>query len=70
MAVIVLFRKDIKELIISFFDSIYKLYQGENILNIFKNNSSSKLAWFLVISTIPAAIIGYTFRSYFEILFS
>ena len=70
LAVIVLFRKDIKELVISFFDSIYKLSQGENILNIFKNNSSSKLAWFLVISTIPAAIIGYTFSSYFEILFS
>ena len=70
VAVIVLFRKDIKELVISFFDSIYKLSHGENILNIFKNNSSSKLAWFLVISTIPAAIIGYTFSSYFEILFS
>jgi len=69
VAVIVLFRKDIKELVISFFDSIYKLSHGENILNIFKNNLSSKLAWFLVISTIPAVIIGYTFSSYFEILF-
>lgn len=69
MAVIVLFRKEIKELVISFFNSIYKLSYGENISNIFKNNSSSKLAWFLVISTIPAAIIGYTFSSYFEILF-
>lgn len=70
VAVIVLFRKDIKELVISFFDSIYKLSHGENISSIFKNNSSSKLAWFLAISTIPAAIIGYTFSSYFEILFS
>jgi undecaprenyl-diphosphatase len=70
VAVIVLFRKDIKELVISFFDSIYKLSHGENILTIFKNNLSSKLAWFLVISTIPAAIIGYSFSSYFEILFS
>ena len=69
LAVILLFRKEIKGLVISFFDSIYKLFQGENISNIFKNNSSSKLAWFLVISTIPAAIIGYTFSSYFEILF-
>ncbi len=69
VAVIVLFRKEIKELVISFFDSIYKLSNGGNISNIFKNNSSSKFAWFLVISTIPAAIIGYTFSSYFEILF-
>jgi undecaprenyl-diphosphatase len=70
VAVIILFKKDIKELVISFFDSIYKLSRGENILNILKNNSSSKFAWFLAISTIPAAIIGYTFSSYFEILFS
>lgn len=70
VAVIVLFRKEIKELVISFFDSIYKLSHGENISNIFKNNSSSKFAWFLVISTMPAAIIGYTFSSYFETLFS
>lgn len=70
VAVIILFRKEIKLLVISFFDSIYKLFQGEKILNIFKNDSSSKLAWFLVISTLPAAIIGYTFSSYFEILFS
>ena len=70
VAVIVLFRKDIKELVISFIGSIYKLSHGENILSIFKNNSSSKFAWFLAISTIPAAIIGYTFSSYFEILFS
>jgi len=70
VAVIVLFKKDIKELVISFFDSVNKMSHGENISNIFKNNSSSKLAWFLAISTIPAAIIGYTFSSYFEMLFS
>ena len=69
LAVIVLFRKDIKKLIISFIRSIYQLSHGENISSIFKNDSSSKLAWFLVISTMPAAIIGYTFDSYFEILF-
>ncbi|MCJ7656693.1 MAG: undecaprenyl-diphosphate phosphatase [Candidatus Atribacteria bacterium] len=68
-AVVILFRKEIKELVISFVDSIYKLSHGEKISNIFKNNSSSKLAWFLAISTMPAAITGYTFSSYFEILF-
>jgi len=70
IAVIVLFRKEIKELVISFFDSIAKIFQGENIVNIFKNNLSSKFAWFLIISTLPAAMIGYTFSSYFETLFS
>ena len=70
VAVVLLFRKEIKELVISFFESIYQLSQGEKISNIFKNNSSSKFAWFLVISTIPAAVIGYTFSTYFEMLFS
>ena len=70
IAVIVLFRKEIKELVISFFDSIKRLFQGENMVNILKNNLSSRLAWFLVISTIPAVMIGYAFSSYFETLFS
>jgi len=70
IAVIVLFRKEIKELVISFFDSFKRLFQGENMVNILKNNLSSRLAWFLVISTIPAAMIGYAFSSYFETLFS
>jgi len=70
LAVIVLFRKEIKELVISFIDSIYKLFQGENISNILKDDLSSKFAWFLIISTIPAAIIGYIFGPYFEVLFN
>ncbi|PIX33497.1 MAG: undecaprenyl-diphosphatase [Candidatus Infernicultor aquiphilus] len=70
LAVIVLFRKEIKELLISFFNSIYKILEGENLSSILKSNSYSKFAWFLIISTIPAAIIGYTLNSYFEILFN
>lgn len=70
IAVIVLFRKDIKNLVISFFKSVYQLSQRKNISDIFKNDSSSKFAWFLGISTIPAAIIGFTFNSYFEMLFA
>lgn len=70
LAVIALFRKEIKELVMSFFNSIYKLFQGEDLSNILKNDSFSKFAWYLIISTIPAAIIGYTFSSYLEILFN
>jgi len=69
LAVIALFRKEIKELVMSFFNSIYKLSQGENLSSILKNDSFSKFAWYLIISSIPAAIIGYAFSSYLEILF-
>ena len=70
LAAIVLFRREIKELLISFLNSIYKILQGKRFSSIFKNNYNSKFAWFLIISTIPAAIIGYTLNSYFEILFN
>jgi undecaprenyl-diphosphatase len=70
LSVIVLFRKEIKELLISFFNSIYKIFQGKCFSSIFKNNYNSKFAWFLLISTVPAVIIGYSFDYYFEMLFS
>ena len=70
LAVVALFKKEVKELVVSFFSSIYKLFQGENLKNIFKNDSFSKFAWYLVISSVPAAIIGYGFNHYFEILFN
>lgn len=70
LAVIALFRKEIKELLISFFNSIYKLFQGEDLSSILKNDSFSKFAWYLIISSLPAALIGFTFSAYLEILFS
>jgi len=70
LAVVTLFRKEIKELVFSFINSIYKLFQGENLSSILRNNSFSKFSWYLIISSIPAAIIGYTFSYYFEILFN
>jgi len=70
LAVIILFKKEIKKLFISFFQSIYKLFKGEKISSILEKDSYSKFAWFLIISSVPAAIIGYNFSSYLEILFN
>ena len=69
LAVIVLFKKEIKEMFISFIQSIYKLFQGKNFSKILKEDRYAKFAWFLVISSVPAALLGYSFDSYVEILF-
>ncbi|MCK5767328.1 MAG: undecaprenyl-diphosphate phosphatase [Candidatus Atribacteria bacterium] len=69
LAVIVLFNHEIKEIIFSFMGSIRAMSQGKKIKNIFKEDPFSKFAWFLIISTIPAAIIGFCFSDYFESLF-
>ena len=69
LAVIVLFNHEIKEIIFSFMASMRAMSQGKKIKNIFKDDPFSKFAWFLIISTIPAAIIGFCFSDYFEALF-
>jgi len=70
LAAIFLFRREIKKLILSFLNSIYEILQGKKLINIFKDNPFSKFAWYLIISSVPAAIIGYTFNSFFEMCFS
>ena len=70
LAAIFLFRREIKKLILSFFGSICEILQGKKITNIFKDNPFSKFAWYLIISSVPAAIIGYTFNSFFEMCFN
>jgi len=70
MAVIILFKKEILKLINSFFNSLKQLSQGEKLSIIFKKNEYSKFSWFLIISTIPAALIGYVFKQYIESLFN
>jgi len=69
LAVIVLFREEIIKLIVAFSGSIKSMFQGKKIKTIFMEDPFSKFAWFLIISTIPAGIIGYAFNEYFESLF-
>lgn len=69
LAVIILFKNDIKKILLSFLYSFKELSHGEKLDKIFKNNPFSKLSWFLIISSIPAAIIGFSLNNYFEALF-
>lgn len=69
LAVIFLFRHDIKTIIISFCKSLKKLYKREIFLEYIRKNPQTKFGWLLFISTMPGALIGYYFRSTFEKLF-
>lgn len=69
LAVVLLFRHDIKTIIISFCKSLNKLYNREIFLEYIRKNPQTKFGWLLLISTIPGALIGYYFNSMFEKLF-
>ena len=70
LAVIAVFREEIKALICSFLRSISRLCSGENFVKTMQEDSHCKFAWFLLISTIPGALIGYFLEEFFENLFS
>ncbi|HOF02871.1 MAG TPA: undecaprenyl-diphosphate phosphatase [Atribacterota bacterium] len=66
LAVVLWFKQELIEIISSFFKSIFKLNNWDNFSNYLKEDSYCKFAWLLVISTIPAALIGYFFQDILE----
>jgi len=69
LAVIFLFRHDLKTIIINFCKSLNKLYSKDLFLTHIKKNPQAKFGWLLFISTVPGALIGYYFNTSFEKLF-
>jgi undecaprenyl-diphosphatase len=69
LAVIFLFRHDIKFIIIDFCKSLKTIYKRKLFLKYINKNPQSKFGWLLLISTIPGALTGYYFESTFEKLF-
>lgn len=69
LAVICLFRKEIKEIIYSFIKSILRLNHWPSFLDYVKKDNNSKYAWLLLLSTIPGALIGYLLQNTIEQMF-
>ena len=69
VAVIGYFIKDIIKIIIGLISSIVDIFRGE-----FKNGLNEdpfkRLAWLVIIGTIPAAVVGLLFEKQFDALFS
>jgi undecaprenyl-diphosphatase len=68
IAVVGYFFKDIIEMIKAFFLSIADIFKGR-FRNGLKENSYKKLAWMIIVGTIPAGIIGVLFDSQIEAIF-
>ena len=69
VAVIAYFWRDIISIIMGLVSSILDIFKG-NFKTGLKEDSSKKLAWLLVIGTIPAALAGILFHKQFDALFS
>ena len=69
VAVISYFFKDIIEMIKAFFGSLVDIFKGK-FKEGFKEDSYKKLAWMVIIGTIPVGIIGILFNSEIEATFN
>lgn len=69
IAVIGYYFKDIIELIKAFLSSIKDIFQ-RNFKKEFKDNEYKRLAWLIIIGTIPVGLIGVLFKSAIESLFN
>lgn len=69
VAIFAYFWNDIINMIKSFFSSLADIPRGQFKKN-FQEDQYKKLAWLVIIGTIPAGIAGILFKSNFESLFS
>jgi len=69
IAVLGYFRKDVVHMIKSFFSSLMDIPRGQFKKGI-KEDQFKKLAWFIIIGTIPAGLAGFLLKDFFESLFS
>ncbi len=63
------FRRDIWAVIKAFFRSLADIPRGGFARGL-RQDLMKRLAWLLIIGTVPAAVLGYIFRKFFEDLFS
>lgn len=62
LAAVFYFRKDLKTYFLAFFAGLKKGKPFES--------DDSRLAWLLILGTIPAALVGYLFKDFFEAIFT
>jgi undecaprenyl-diphosphatase len=68
LAVIVFFWRDLIKIIKSFFLSLADLFRGSFMKNL-KEDPFTRLAWLIIVGSIPAGIFGFLFKTQFESIF-
>ena len=69
IAVFWYFWSDILEMIKAFLSSLAQLRSKELFLQGLRDDPFKRLAWLIVVGTIPTALMGYLFKDFFEGLF-
>jgi undecaprenyl-diphosphatase len=69
IAVVIYYIKDIVKMIEAFVLSILDIFKGEFIEG-FREDPYKKLAWFVIVGTVPAGFIGVLFNSQFKSVFN
>ncbi|MBT3880461.1 MAG: undecaprenyl-diphosphate phosphatase [Candidatus Scalindua sp.] len=70
LAIFGVFYKDIFMILRNTFLSCKKIFSGESIISIFKNDPYTRIFLLIIIGTIPTVIIAFSFRNAFEGLFN
>jgi undecaprenyl-diphosphatase len=66
VAVVFYFRKELKNIIFEFFIGLFSLFRGSGIQEVLDRFEYFKLALLLLAGTFATAIIGISFKDYFE----
>jgi len=70
LAVIIVFRKEIQGIIISLFSSLKSFIKGDHSLALINQDPETKLAFLIIIGSIPTGIIGLALHDLVDKLFS
>ncbi len=70
LAVIVVFFKDIKGMVLALLMLVKQLFSGQNTGPMIKNNEEIRFAFLIIIGSIPTAFLGLGFKPYVHMLFS
>jgi undecaprenyl-diphosphatase len=69
-AVLIVFRKDIWEVITGFCSGMFALLRGAKWRAVWRERPGFRMAWYVVIGTIPAGIAGVALKHRIEAVFS
>ncbi|GAB6146264.1 undecaprenyl-diphosphate phosphatase [Desulfocicer niacini] len=70
LAVIVVFFKDIKGMILALVALFKQLFSGQDTGSMIKNNEEIRFALFIIVGSIPTAFMGLGLKPYVDTLFS
>ena len=69
LALLAFFRRDIAVLLAAFYDSLKEIMTGKNWRQALSATAERRLAWLVLLGTLPAVVIGVSFKSTLERLF-